>query len=140
MKHELSKITGFYYYFHTIQSSKLFRSEKQNFILTTLSNSILESLLVDKNTSEISMSTQLQVKDKNTLNWMAKCSVAKTFSLHSNKLEMVSNNTQSASQLGGEKTPFIIVPLTAMTETFNTHMHLWIRARTLGTVHANTNW
>lgn len=44
----------------------------------------------------------MQVKQKNTLNWTAKCSVTKTLSRHSNTLEPVSNNTQSASQIGGE--------------------------------------
>lgn len=53
---------------------------------------------------------QLQVKHKNTLNWTAKCSVTKTFSHHSNKLETVSNNTQSASQLGGETKPIYYWP------------------------------
>lgn len=96
--------------FKPFKSLKLIKSENQNFILTTLLNSTLESLLVDQKISEISMSTQLQVKDKNTLNWMAKCSVAKTFSLHSNKLEMVSNNTQSASQLGGRENPIYYCP------------------------------
>lgn len=39
---------------------------------------------------------------ENTLNWTAKCSVTKTFSRHSNKLETVSNNTHSVSQLEWE--------------------------------------
>lgn len=69
----------------------------------------------------------MQVKHKNNLNWTAKCSVTRTLSRHSNKLETVSNSTQSASQLGGETKPIYYWPTYCSDPNFqytHTHAHL----------------
>lgn len=77
----------------------------------------------------------MKVRHKNTLNWTAKCSVTKTFPRHSNKLETVSNNTQSASQLGGETKPIYYWPTYRNDPNFQyTHMHsrkLYVEAHTI---------
>lgn len=82
----------------------------------------------------------MQVKHKNTLNWMAKCTVTKTFPRHSNKLEMVSNNTQSASQLGRETKPIYYRPTNSDDQNFQyIHALLYMHeAHALYAVHART--